>query len=354
MQNVITVSGSAHEQGVRQGEALRELIAKNVVCVKESLAKSGVDMDFYRAYVARNAKFMEDNHPNLTQEIEGIARGSGLPLDDILALNIPAYFLTRYFGQECSMLLARGAATADGCTYLIKNRDMSTWIEQAVIKRALDSVELVEISGAGTVTYPANGMNSHGLALATTGFWSDDARPDLADADTAHIFVNIRILLEECRTVRDVLERLKAYPRMNGLNIIAADRDEAVVIETTRDTLHVQRDDGSGILYRTNHYLSPDIAHLNPPESEYPSTFLRHARIGRMLAQCGQKLRFQDLWRVMSDHEDGVNGICRHPREEAPAWTASTSMVVLEDLEAFTSLGNPCRSLRRAKLSEKR
>ena len=353
MEPIITVSGSPFEQGVQQGKAVSELIANAVASIKNKLIEEKVDMSFFETFIGRNAKYLEKYHPIQIEEIRGIAEGAQLPFSDLLSLNVPAYFLTKYFSQECSMLLARGSATADGCTYLIKNRDMNTHIDQIVLHRKLPGGDIVEVNCAGTVTYPGNGINSHGLILATTGFWSQAAKPDLEEIDDKHIFVNIRILLEDCKSVDDVIRRLKTYPRMNGLNIITADSDSAVVIETTRDNIYIERDNGSGILWRSNHYRNPDVTHLNPPEDEYPSTYKRFERIGQMIAerQVKGKLRFQDMWRIMSDHNNGGNGICRHPQPGFPGWTASSSLIALEDREVWTCLSNPCLNLRYAKLS---
>lgn len=353
MQPIITVSGTPREQGRQQGEALKDSITQAILSVKEKLADSKVDPEFYKGYIARNAAFLERNHPNQIQEIQGIAEGSGLPYEDLLTLNIPAYFLTEYFNQECSMLLVRAPASIDGNTYLIKNRDMGTHIEQCVLHRKLPQGDIIEVNGVGTVTYPASGINSHGLGVTTTGFWSDLVKPNLEEIDCTHIFVNIRVLLEQCKTVDEVLECLKTYPRMNGLNIIAADATQAVVIETTRDNMYIQRDDGSGLLWRTNHYMLPEISPFNPPPTKYQSTHKRYARIGEMLEErlAAGKIRFQDMWRIMSDHQNEINAICRHPAENIPAHTASTSMVCIEDGEAWTTIGNPCENLRYTKLS---
>lgn len=347
MDNVVVVKGSAYEQGLSQGKALAPVIKTNIDNVKLKLRADNVDMERYQAFVKKNVGFMEKEHSNLIEEMRGIADGSGINFKDIVTLNIPAYFMTKYLSQECSMVMARGKATIDGCTYLAKNRDMSTHIEQAVIKReAPDGNSIIEVNGAGTVTYPACGMNSHGLAVATTGFWSKYAQPNLDEVDAAHIFVNIRLLLENCNTAKEVLEYLKTSPRMNGLNIIAADRADAFVIETTRDQMHVEEDSGEGVLYRSNHYMLPQNRHLNPDPQEYQSTYKRAERIGEMLKECYGRVRFQDILRIMSDHQNGINSICRHPKGDVLADTVSTSIIVLEDGEVWTSIGNPCESLR--------
>ena len=283
MNSMVKVKGTPYEQGVMQGTELREVILHNIREVGKKMASDHVDMVRYEEFVKKNAAFLKQAHSDIFEEMKGISDGAEIPFDDILMLNIPAYFMTGYFNQECSMIMARGKATADGCTYVIKNRDMSTYIEQAVIEREYpDGLKIVEINGAGTVTYPASGMNSYGVGVTTTGFWSAKA--------------------------------------------------------------------GSGILFRTNHFRSERLSHLNPEETEYPSTYFRYRRMEEMLGKQYGRIRFQDLFRIMSDHENGVNAICRHPQEGAPSRTISTSLFVLEDGEAWTTLGNPCDSLKYALL----
>ena len=64
------------------------------------------------------------------------------------------------------MLCVRGQAAADGCTYIIKNRDMGMPMEQALVRHIYpDGQEIIEVGGAGILTYPAVGINSHGLAV---------------------------------------------------------------------------------------------------------------------------------------------------------------------------------------------
>lgn len=343
----VSVKGTPYEQGITQGRELRETILRNIGEVEEKLKKDQADPVRYQEFVRRNASFMEKSHAKIWEEMKGISDGSGISFEKILMLNIPAYFMTQYLCQECSMIMARGKATADGMTYVIKNRDMSTYIEQAVIEREYpDGLRIVEVNGAGTVTYPASGMNSFGLGAATTGFWSKQASPDLETADAAHIFVNIHLLLEKCRTAREALVQIERLPRMNGLNIILVDSEDAFLVEMTKDRISVKEDGGRGLLFCTNHYLSEEFRRLNPEREEYPSTFLRYERISELLEERYGRIRFQDLFRIMSDHENGGNAVCRHPGGGYPGWTMSTSLFVLEDREAWTTLDNPCKNLR--------
>ena len=115
------VSGTPFEQGVQQGQELSDAIRRNLASVHRKLEQEKVDLQAYQAFVNQNLRFFQEQRPEMYEELQGIAQGSGLPLDDILLLNIPAYFLCesfRHITQECSMLCVRGQAAADGCTYI--------------------------------------------------------------------------------------------------------------------------------------------------------------------------------------------------------------------------------------------
>lgn len=239
------VSGTPFEQGVQQGQELSDAIRRNLASVHRKLEQEKVDLQAYQAFVNQNLRFFQEQRPEMYEELQGIAQGSGLPLDDILLLNIPAYFLCesfRHITQECSMLCVRGQAAADGCTYIIKNRDMGMPMEQALVRHIYpDGQEIIEVGGAGILTYPAVGINSHGLAVTTTGFWTEKDPTRIDRVEEADIFLNVRVLLSSCRTAAQAVEFCRTAPRMNGLNVIAADPTEAYVIEMTSDEIYVER-----------------------------------------------------------------------------------------------------------------
>ena len=75
----------------------------------------------------------------------------------------------------------------------------------------------------------------------------------------------------------------------------------------------------------------------NPDRDKYLSTFLRYERIEEMLKQQKNRLRFQDLLKIMSDHvtvrlTQSADTRIHTGRTE----TVSCSIIVLEDGELFT------------------
>ena len=347
------VSGTPYEQGLQQGHIFSDLIRENIRFLKEDLERSNLNLHHYNELTIRNAAFLEKDQPEQWEEMHGIADGAQLPFDDILMINVPTHFMRNCFSQECSMILVRGNATADGYTYLVKNRDLELTVHQVLVEyHYSDGMSITETGGAGIITYPSIGINSFGLSVTSTGTATGTpggvAASILDDTlfDHNHIFVNIHHLLRNCHTAHEVLTTLDSYPRINGLNVIAADKTSAAVIEMERTGYQVQWAADDGVLFRTNHYCLDGYREKNATREVYPSTYLRYERISQLLEQCRGHVRFQDLLRILSDHANGpVNSLCCHQTEHSPRRTVSCGIVVLEDSQLFTTPGNPCEHL---------
>ncbi|WP_175637069.1 C45 family autoproteolytic acyltransferase/hydolase [Oceanobacillus sojae] len=350
----LELDGSFYEQGKKHGEVLKAEIQKNIDRYKEALRQFNLQKINYEKLVDDNFEFLKKNHPEYAEELQGLSDGSEIELDDILFINIPLYFILRWLPDECSSILARNKATADGKTYLIKNRDMGNgWVEHAVIKRTLpNGKQLIEVSGAGMITFPGNVMNCDGLAISTSGVWSDKMSFDLNRVVDSHALINSRLIAENAANVDEAIDYIEKMPRMTGLNIVLADKEKAVSVEVTKDNLRVANE-ADDIIVRTNHYEHPDLVQLNPNREEYKSTFFRKERAEAYLQEHFGDVRLQEMIKIASDHENGpINTICRHPHGDVDSNTIYTSIIVVEDFEVWTTLSQACLSINHTSIDE--
>lgn len=353
-ENLVKVAGTAFEMGKMQGEKSRTRIAGNVAAIAQSIKDSELDMAVFEKMLDGNLKYFEATEPDLVEEMRGIASGAGLDFHDIAIINVPLYFLLDVLPQECSSVVVRASATLDGKTYMAKTRDMKINVQQIALERTYpDGRRIVEVNGAGILTYPGIGINSNGLAVCTTGAWSKKIPIDLADHTRSHILLNIHSILEKCSTVDQAIAYLHSAKRMNGMNMLIADNSRAVAVEATRNGEDIENC-SEGYLVRTNNYISAKYSPLNPNRAEYPSTFARYERISGYVRGKHGTLRFQDLLEIMSDHSDGENCVCRHGLGANKGKTVSMSMVVLEDHQLWTTTRNPCEAMILSKAEGKR
>ena len=133
----LRVSGSAHECGVKHGEAAKKQIRHNIdyyigmwnriygMTKRDVLKKASATADPIRRYDA-----------GIYDEIEGIAEGSDSKLEEVLALN------TRYellFSQiklvagGCTALAALPDATTVGHTLLAQNWDYLSGVKEGCV-----------------------------------------------------------------------------------------------------------------------------------------------------------------------------------------------------------------------------
>ncbi|KIX13028.1 C45 family autoproteolytic acyltransferase/hydolase [Dethiosulfatarculus sandiegensis] len=348
----ITVKGSPFEQGAAHGRLARPLIRQNIKLMEEVLEKSSFDRSEFWCRLKANFEFLTRTEPELVEELKGLAAGAEIDFAEILFINIPLFFVFNWLPQECTMVYFGPRATADGRSYLLKNRDMGFNLEHVILTREYgDNRSVIELNGAGIVTYPGNGLNSEGLALATTGVWSRRIPITLDQSRSCHVLLNSHLVLEKCSTVDQALSYLREVPRMNGLNLILSDKNKAVAVELTRDGMVVE-DCVEGVLFRSNHYVAEELTHLNQTEEEYPSTYRRYERIAEYVWPRMGRLAFQDMLLLAQDHKHGpVNCICRHGTADAPSKTIYSSIIVPEDEQVWTTLTNPCESMLAASLS---
>src|ERR1700684_106872 len=112
----LRISGDARQRGRAYGEQARERIQLSRDSYAEIFAKTvGWSWEQAVASAARYEKPVRDLAPDVMQEIEGIAEGSGLPAGDVLAINARTEII---FAASARDAAAQRAARARECTAL--------------------------------------------------------------------------------------------------------------------------------------------------------------------------------------------------------------------------------------------
>jgi isopenicillin-N N-acyltransferase like protein len=348
----VCLRGSAYQQGLQLGRAAAELIAFNIRDHQAARDARRLDVAEYAARTRANEAWVASVFPELLDELEGIADSTGLEYLHLLDLNVNtdvAY--ARAPGAapvpalDCTQVLASGSATADGKTYLGKTRDLSRGPSRHVLLRREydDGSSRAELQIAGLLTLPI-GLNHYGLALTTSGQWSPRVAADQRRGETAWHILNLQPLLRHASSVDEVMEQVREQPRLVGLNLMAADRRRAVALEVTDGVVHVHEPE-DGLLVRTNHYLSPELAHLAPTRAENPGTFERFERATALARARRGRLGREDVWLILRDHATPpIESICRHATPRNSARTCSATVMCPQDGSLSASLGPACET----------
>jgi isopenicillin-N N-acyltransferase-like protein len=323
---VLSFSGTPSAIGEAFGESCRDAIHElyqrrltNAISQAREHGGREVGESAVLAVAAACVAPTRAHHPDGFAELEGIARGAELSIDQVLAMNgLTDLRDVLAWGGElealggCTSFLVQGDATASGRLLAGQTWDLAT-----------DNMPYVvaihrEVAG-GPTTWALTtvgclsliGLNEHGIAVGTTNLRTTNARPGVTYLSLIHKAL-------ASRDLDGALAAIEQAPRAGAhfyWLALARDlpgcegRERAFALECTPD--HVERievDHGAHV--HTNHC---QIAAHQAVEGNTPSAS-SHARFARLTALIADDLGKADLdaaKRWLSDRANAENGISR-------------------------------------------
>lgn len=252
-----------------------------------------------------------DHDPNGFAELEGIARGAGLSLEKVLAMNgLTDLRDVLAWGGElealggCSAFVVTGDFTASGKLLCGQTWDLATNnmpYVLAVHRRPSEGPQTWSLTTVGCLSLI--GQNEHGIACGTTNIRTTDSRPGVTYLSLIHKALNQRSLEAASAAITDA-QRAGAH-----FYYLADGCGRALAIECTPH--HAERIEiETGAYVHTNHCLIPSHQAI---EGNTPSAS-SHARQDRLEALIAEDCGSADLdaaKRWLSDRENGEDAISR-------------------------------------------
>ena len=314
-----TIQGKTpRERGADYGSQCRELI-HGVLERYITFFNSGhaaVSWDDAREISKKFVPFIKAYSPELLEELEGVAEGSGASFDELLTLNSRSEAMTlvrRAKSDEeeldgCSSVAVLPQATADGHTILAQNWDTYTWQEYGtVILQVMkdDGADMMIVTEAGQLA--RYGMNQAGLALGVNSLhktWNTKV------FGVPSVFVR-RKFLEQDRYVDAVNKIFGAESMLPMYYAAACGAGDAMGFE--------KLERGQLVLYPENGLISHSN-HIKHPKYGYQvdalgGTLYRDRRILRHLAPKVGSITREDIIEAFKDHFGFPFSVCRHGDE---------------------------------------
>ena len=350
---LISVKGIPYECGLQYGSQARSLVHKH--------------MEFYfdlwqRLWNADRTKLLQECRrlvpiigeydAEILEELEGLAKGADLSLEEIVALNAryelvwASDLVAAPESGACTCLSALPEVTKDGHTLMGQNWDLWPRVHDhlIVLERQQSgepsSVTIVEAGIIGGL-----GMNSAGLGVCLTALVSslDRFEPKVP------VWLIVRGVLkaDNFRNAINTVMSTKAAVSVNLL--IAHQAGEVIDLEVMpKDVGFLYARDG--ILGHSNHFLfftnREDI--LDLCKVAHPCSLFRFERARRLLAEDRGHIDIDSFQRVFQDHFSYPGSICRHvdPKNDyAHQYTTVLSLIMdLEERSLFVAEGSPCQN----------
>ncbi|WP_084614869.1 C45 family autoproteolytic acyltransferase/hydolase [Nakamurella lactea] len=372
---VIEISGNdARERGRSYGEQARPQIARSIEYYQQSFRRStGLDWEQILQFVPAWDELVEGYLPGITEEVRGIAEGSGYRLEEIQALNgrgelvRPEVFASlmpdRPAGADKpGQDRADSDKAEDGCSsfaMLAESNSLShvfagqNWdwrhgvADTVVILRIVQPDKPTIICQVEAGQVGRHGVNSAGLALNANGLGGVFA----TGLGVPGTYVRRKIL--ESWNMHDALQAIFRVTQAYNTNLLLTHRDNfAIDIEATSGR-HGWMYPTDGVLVHANHFQSfipPQIENDYKPFSI--DSLYRVPRIDKGLRAAGSASGVaafrQEVRSTMADHFGAPNSVCNHPDPSRhPADRYSTVVSSLVDLTtgdyAYTA-GLPCEN----------
>jgi isopenicillin-N N-acyltransferase-like protein len=287
------------------------------------------------------------------EEMRGIADGAGVPMADVVAINVRTEVMFAAKARNAAMMLPRtlectafASVPDDGRPTLAgQNWDWKTHAFDTVVVLECtpdDGPAFVTVVEAGLLAKA--GLNAAGLAVVTNALVTDR---DLGEPGIPYHVV-LRALLT-ATTPTEALAVVQAGVRSSSASYVVAHRDGlALGIEAAPGgfaDLHLTQPDARGVVLHTNHFAHRGFRDTDVGLWLMPSTVFRYQRADRWLDRHdpGAPATYEAM---LGDHAGHPESICCHPEPGAvPAEDGSTIVGLVMDTEALTvriADGRPC------------
>ena len=382
MVKIVECSGTHFQMGFTQGKETRYMLENAYRVMREFSIRWKVKPRFvpFRLlvelggiyYGSKLNSLLKLKMKNQHERLKGISKGSGLReshLQFMQAVEILSgwYDHSKTKHGVTPTLYAQTTGATKGCTSFAvekqksktrkiiaaKNYDFPNEFEDAQIVRKnypvnkFSSIDFTEAPLAGH----HNGMNEHGLVALYT-YVSNTEK-----TFSVPLTILLQEVLENCKNVDEAIKFIEKAPRGNGGNILLADTEKVVVVETSPSSCEV-RLPKNGFIVSTNHYITEKMKRFSLPDDYVYPTTIPDRTWHNVLFKENSEIRFDwtlnylnehllvdiaDFKKILrshgSDNKPNINTVCKHTNA---ASTLGSVIFVPEDRKMFVVKGKPC------------
>ncbi|KAH8693889.1 peptidase C45 acyl-coenzyme A:6-aminopenicillanic acid acyl-transferase [Talaromyces proteolyticus] len=342
----VIVKGLPYERGLTHGRRAQEKVCANVHYYRtpgKLVSPHLIDQIIDQVYKPAIKMY----YPAALDEMQGIADGAGVTLDDIILLNSrydlaridepdnssPPAEVTLDQANECTSAFFLKETNPEGHVINSQNWDMSArlWKQDAIIYLEVhpdpseNKPNLFLVTEAGQLG--RSGMNSLGIGVTANSLMSSDDYVPLADVDARagpqQKFILpislLRRMVLECNHLSEAFTAVFNFPRHVSNNLtIATAEGFGVCLEITPDRAYkVYGDIDDHYLVHTNHFTHAGFESRADIRDRYPggSSWHRRRRFEQGIrgdALAG-RLTQKKLITAFSDHLSYPEALCCHP-----------------------------------------
>lgn len=350
---VIEAEGTPWQLGETHGREARDLVAGTIDLYRDRFE---TEANLAWQDVLELAKGISDAiaayDPPSFEELQGVAAGSGQPLEAIIAINSRTEILALGKAtavpadQECTSAACLPESTLGRHTLIGRNWDQDLrCLDIAVILRLAPAGQpkIVILTEAGILM--REGLNEQGLGVTGNSLSSEN---DGEHALGMPVAVVRRRMLRHSHPVNAAREVFQADRTFSVNHLLAHESGFAISLEASpREVFWVMAEDG--LLVHSNHFLSPRSVRIEDRQpSNNVSTLYRHQRVRSLLSDKRGSITVQDIQEAFRDHFGWPHSVCSHPKGDTSSGrttgTVASVVMDLNDKRMFVAPHPVCQS----------
>ena len=326
-------AGTHREIGRQYGEACAEAIRRHrdlAIARLRDRVEIGPDRALadalrYRPFVIEHAAFFDE-------EIQGVAEGAGISLNEAYLLQLRAELATGIGGvhsgeesDECTTFAILPEATADSSPLIGQNADLPAFYRDIGVVIEIvadDSPRVLMLTPAGQVSYI--GINDRGLGVFANFLTCDGWRLGFP----RYLLSRLALTTE---TVAEAIAAVRAVPRASSRNLIMLDAHGTAANLETTPARDARLDPQDGLLAHSNHYVAPELAsEERSPERQVANSRVRLDRMNALLRQHRGFLDSEVMQAILRDRDCTPDALCRMPGDDPESDFITFASVIAE------------------------
>jgi len=361
---VLELGLDPRERGKVHGREMHGQIRDNYATYMARFEVGGASKADVLAQSDAWAAFIARDNPEYSEEMQGIAAGSGLSLTEIAMLNARYELTYCVFGSEaqsvnipltteqegCTAFALLPEMTANGHTWIGQNWD---WLERVRGRVFIMRVQRSRQSGAGKPDFVGFteagivgckiGVNEAGIGLCVNGLVT---QRDGANGFRKPFHVRCREILDAWTFDKALLPVVQT-DRTCSTNFLIGHADgEIIDIEATPDYCsYIYPQDG--LVTHANH-LVKETRIASQFERIAPHSLYRANRLERLLRRNAGSISVDTIRTALSDHFSTPASICRHPDLTLPepkrVISVTAAAIDLNARALYVTDGQACQS----------
>jgi isopenicillin-N N-acyltransferase-like protein len=340
----VHVQGSWGEMGEQVGRMLAPAIARHAEAwLQHVTEETGGTREQALATARTFAAPIREHAPFLWEELEGMARGSGVPVERLLVLQARAEVMRSQQAArpappplECTSFAVGGRRTAGGAVLFGQNVDLVPFLAGfgvVVRQRPKDAPATLFYTTAGLLGH--NGLNEAGVGICAN-FIDDPA----GWGEGLPRYLLSRLALRE-ETAEAALRAAVSPPRAASRNLLIADTGGVFLdAEVLRREVAVLRA-GDGLLVHANHLEAPEFQGYETPAE---NSSRRRQRLQELLEQAAEPLTVGHIQGFYRDHASAPHSLCAHPFPGRNLQTVTSMIGDLTGRRLHLTKGSPCEA----------